>query len=863
MRPADGAPTNPGVSPTLAHDLGGIPSRIGPYRIVRLLGRGGMGAVYLAEQTAPVQREVALKVLSTGVESELFVARFEAERQALALMEHPNITSVFDAGVTDEGMPYFVMERVTGAPLNQYCDEHRLDVAQRIALFRQICHAVQHAHQKGIIHRDLKPSNVIVTDAGGAPVCKVIDFGIAKAMGAADAVKLTMTGVSLGTPAYMCPEQARGDIDVDTRADVYSLGVTLYELLAGILPFDSSSSFALMMMTQHGDARAPSQRFAALALDEQQRIASARGLDPQALRRELQEDLDWIILKAIERDRELRYASASELEADLERHFANQPVSVGPPSGAYRARKFVRRHRLAVAFAATTAALLLGATVAVSVQARRLAAARNTAQLRQGQAEELIGFMLGDLRTRLAAIGQIGTLDEVAKKSMAYFAAVPEKDLSNEELFRRSQALSQLGQVRMSQGKLDSAMTAFQQSLALAEGLSRRDSSNGAWQLGLGASHFYVGYVHFRRNQLDSAMAHFTAYLNIAKRLVARSPDSLTYRNEMGLATSNIGSTREAMGDLPGALEAFQRKVAIMQDLVRRDSANVQWWSDLGNAYNTVAVTQRKLGDLAGAEQNHRAELAVKERVAARDTANKTYRERVALAQSFIGELLMVEGKVAEAAMPLAESRAGYAALAAFDSANPERRRLLANADGLLGALALERGDAATALERLTASRATMESLVRQAPTNPVWQYALARWLSFSGASELALGRRREAEADLRRALGILEPGLEKRPSDLNFRTGVTEAELYLGDVLASAGHTSEARQSWERALGTIDSVAKARQITDHLALRAGALLRLDRLDEARPLVVELLRRGYKRPRWMAVVREKHVVPAS
>ena len=301
MRPADGAPTNPGVSPTLAHDLGGIPSRIGPYRIVRLLGRGGMGAVYLAEQTAPVQREVALKVLSTGVESELFVARFEAERQALALMEHPNITSVFDAGVTDEGMPYFVMERVTGAPLNQYCDEHRLDVAQRIALFRQICHAVQHAHQKGIIHRDLKPSNVIVTDAGGAPVCKVIDFGIAKAMGAADAVKLTMTGVSLGTPAYMCPEQARGDIDVDTRADVYSLGVTLYELLAGILPFDSSSSFALMMMTQHGDARAPSQRFAALALDEQQRIASARGLDPQALRRELQEDLDWIVLKAIER----------------------------------------------------------------------------------------------------------------------------------------------------------------------------------------------------------------------------------------------------------------------------------------------------------------------------------------------------------------------------------------------------------------------------------------------------------------------------------------------------------------------------------------------------------------------------------
>lgn len=828
---------------------------------MRALGRGGMGVVYLAEQTEPVRREVAIKLLSTGVDSDVFAARFESERQTLALMQHPNITNVFDAGVTDDGLPYFVMERVTGFALTDYCDQHRLSVADRIALFMQICRAVQHAHQKGVVHRDLKPSNVIVAESEGAPVCKVIDFGIAKTVGP-EAARLTITGISLGTPAYMSPEQARGDADVDTRADVYSLGVTLYELLAGVLPFDSKTSFSMMMMTQHGDARAPSKRLAALPREELARIAERRGAGPDQLLHELREDLDWIVLKAIENDRELRYHSPSELEADLARHFANQPVSVGPPSGSYRARKFVRRHRVGVTFVATTAILLVGFAVAVSVQARRIAAARNAAQLRQGQAEDLIGFMLGDLQGRLAAVGRVEVLDKVSQKAMDYFAAVPERDLTNEELFRRSQALSQLGELRISQGKLDTAAVAFRQSLALAEGLAKRDSLNGAWQLGLGAAHYYVGYMHYRRNELDSAMAQFKEYLRITERLVARSPDSLDYRNEEGLANSNIGSTREAMGDLPGALEAFNKKVAILEDLVRRDSANLQRRSDLGNGYNTVAVIQRKIGDLAGAEKSHRAELAAKEWVAARDTANKTYRERVALAQSFIGELLLTEGKPDDAAAPLAESRANYAALAAFDTANLERRRLLANADGLLGALALERGDAAGALKRFTSSRATVDSLVAKSPGNALWQYALARWTSYAGIAELELDRAPDAAANERRALAILEPALQKRPSDLNARMALAETDLALGDALARDGRTADARAAWTGALTAVDSVARTLRMTDPLALQAAALVRVGRLDDARPVVAEVLRRGYRRPRWMAVVRKSGVVPA-
>ena len=844
-------------------EVSGQPAHIGPYRIVSLLGRGGMGVVYLAEQSEPVRREVAIKLLTNGIDSGVFAARFDAERQTLALMEHPNITSVFDAGVSDAGLPYFVMERVSGTTLLEYCDARRLGVKARVNLFNQICHAVQHAHQKGVVHRDLKPSNVIVTEADGKPLCKVIDFGIAKTIGGADAARLTLTGISLGTPAYMSPEQARGDADVDTRSDIYSLGVLLYELLTGVLPFDSKSSLGMVLMTQHGDAAMPSRRFASLGAGEQASVAEHRATDVATLRRELRDDLDWIVLKAMERERELRYHSANEIEADLARHFDNQPVSVGPPSGAYRARKFVRRHRLAVAFAATTAILLLGFSVSVALQARRIAAARNALERRQGQAEELIGFMLGDLRTRLAAAGRLELLDEVSKKAMDYFAAVPETELSNEELFRRSQALSQLGEVRYNQGKLDTAFVAFKQSLALAENLSRRDSLNGAWQLGLGASHYWVGFIHYRRNDLDSAMAHFAEYSRIAERLAARTPDSLTYRYEMALATSNIGSTREAMGDLRGALTAFRRKVAIMEDLVRRDSTKLDWQRDLGNGYNTLGVTQRKLGDLDGAEKSHAAELAVKQAIAARDTANNTYREMVALAQSFVGDLLIIRGRPDEAVAPLNASRAGYAALAAFDTANLERRRLVAIADRLLGAMAVERGDAPGALARTEASLATMDALVARVPTNATWQYNRARSLTYVGSAQLALGRTGEAEASERRAIAIIDPSLAKKPSDLNLRVASADARLELGDALARAGRSPDAREAWSQALAAVDSLARARHLTDHLALQSAALMRLDRLDEARPIVLDLVQRGYRRPRWIAVARAKHLIPAS
>src|SRR5512138_3470245 len=453
------------------------PTRIGPYRILEVLGTGGMGVVYLAEQLEPVRREVAVKVLRTFDDSGLVVARFNAERQALAVLDHPNITKVFDAGITENGWPYFVMERVTGVPLGEYVTTHVLSIRERLQLFGQVCRAVQHAHQKGIIHRDIKPSNVLVTTIDDAPVCKVIDFGIAKATQRDTSVRLTMTGTNVGTPAYMSPEQASGSsLDVDTRSDIYSLGVVLYELLAGLLPFDTSLP-PMRVLAHHVNVEfvAPSIRVAALAPDVQARLAAQCRTDAHGHLRALAGDLDWITLKALEKERDRRYQTATELASDIERHLANRPVSASPPSRVYLARKFVRRHRLAVAFAATTALLVIGGAVAIAAQARRVSLARAVAVQRQTQAEELINFMLGDLHTRLSAIGGLDVLEKIGKKAQSYFEAVPESDLSDQERFRRSQALSQIGQVRVDQGDFAGALPLFRQSLSLVSALTRRD----------------------------------------------------------------------------------------------------------------------------------------------------------------------------------------------------------------------------------------------------------------------------------------------------------------------------------------------------------------------------------------------------
>ena len=347
----------------------GPSSIIGPYKLLEKIGEGGMAVVYMAQQERPLRRKVALKIIKVGMDTKQVIARFEAERQALALMDHPNIAKVLDAGATDTGRPYFVMELVKGLSITEYCDTHELSTKERLDLFIQVCKALQHAHQKGIIHRDIKPSNVMVTQRDGAPTAKVIDFGIAKATHQRLTEKTLFTRYAhiIGTPAYMSPEQAElSDVDIDTRSDIYSLGILLYELLTGKTPFSEeqlrkAGYLEMQRVIREEEPVKPSTKLSTMGAPLTE-IAQHRRVTPDALRRLIQGDLDWIVMRTLEKDRDRRYDNASILAMDVRRHLDDQPILARAPSTIYRFRKFLRRHR-SQALAALTISVLFVAIV--------------------------------------------------------------------------------------------------------------------------------------------------------------------------------------------------------------------------------------------------------------------------------------------------------------------------------------------------------------------------------------------------------------------------------------------------------------------------------------------------------------------
>jgi non-specific serine/threonine protein kinase/serine/threonine-protein kinase len=622
-------------------DLPEEPRRIGPYKILRPLGEGGMGVVYEAEQTEPVHRRVALKIIKLGMDTRQVVARFEAERQALAVMDHPNIARVFDAGTTDAGRPYFAMELVKGTPLDEYCDTHKLPTEERLELFIQVCAAVQHAHQKGVIHRDLKPSNVLVTIQDETPVPKVIDFGIAKAVGheLTEKTLVTQLGQLMGTPRYMSPEQAEmSGLDVDTRTDIYSLGIMLYELLVGAAPFDFGDIgfVAIKELIRELDPPTPSSRLTTLGGDLQETLARYRATDPVTLKRELKGDLDWVVMKCLEKDRTRRYDTAHGLATELQRYLRAEPVIARPASVAYRVQKFVRRNRAVVGGAAALAAALIAGTVGTAIGLVRARDAEQQARDEAEVAEQVSAFLVGlfavndPSEARGNTITAREILDRGAERVEEELADQPmvlgrlmhtmggvyrtlglyedAKSLLERALELRRGALGEnhpdvaetlvdLARVYQRQGRPGEAIPLLQSSIALREeAFGTDDPYVGSMMQELGVLLRDQGQYDSARTVLGRALVNREAYFG---------PDHINTAGNL----YHLGWLLHLMGEYEGSLATYQRVQPIFERELGTDNSRVAW------VYNDLAIAHRFVGQRDSALSYYQRSLEIRERI--------------------------------------------------------------------------------------------------------------------------------------------------------------------------------------------------------------------------------------------------------
>src|SRR6266849_5592405 len=570
----------------------------GPYRLLQRLGEGGMGEVWLAEQSKPVQRRVALKLIKAGMDTREVVARFESERQALALMNHPAIAKVFDAGSTPEGRPYFVMEYVAGIPITAYCDKHRMTTRQRMELFMQVCEGVQHAHQKAIIHRDLKPSNILVSEVDGKPMPRIIDFGLAKATSQrlTDESMYTRVGAILGTLEYMSPEQAdSAGEDIDTRTDVYSLGVVLYQLLVGALPLDLKKLAYEEILHRLRDKEVPKPSSRILMEGGDSAItAKNRGTDAPSLTRQLRGDPDAVVLKALEKDRKRRYGSPSELAADLGRYLHNEPVSAHTPSAAYRTRKYIRRHRLGVAVATGLLAILPAFAVVQRVQLQRTRLERDRANRERDRATRITGFMTGMFQVsdpseqRGNSVTAREILDKASKDIETGLAKDPET---------QAQMMHVMGDVYEKLGLYPRAQALQQQSMEIRQrvlGPEHPDTltSMNDLALDLDDSGHYAEAEKLEREALD-----------ISRRVLGpEHPDTL-------MLMSNLANTLWQEGHYPEA-EKLNRETL---DLRRRVLGPEH--PDTLKSMTNLAIVLSREGRDAEAEKLEREELDISRRV--------------------------------------------------------------------------------------------------------------------------------------------------------------------------------------------------------------------------------------------------------
>ncbi len=890
--PEGGTPlTGPGqwISPAEAlRPPEGPGGRVGPYKLLQLLGEGGMGAVFLAEQEHPVKRRVALKIIKAGMDSARVVARFEAERQALALMDHPNIARVLDAGTTERGRPYFVMELVKGIPITRFCDQEHLTPRERLELFVPVCQAVQHAHQKGIIHRDLKPSNVLIALYDGRPVPKVIDFGVAKAMGQklTERTMFTEVGQIVGTLEYMAPEQAElNNLDIDTRADIYSLGVLLYELLAGSPPFTAKqlrgAAFDEMLrMIREVEPPRPSTKLS--SSEELPAIAAKRKLEPAKLARLVRGDLDWVVMKCLEKERARRYETANGLAMDLQRYLADEPVVAGPPGARYRLRKFLRRNRRGVVAAGLLLFSLLAGLAGTSwglVEARRQ---RDRALAAEGQARDQEGKARANFELARGAVQEYG-------RKVSNDPRLKEKDLEQlrKELLQSAVTfhqrfveqhqddpalLADLGQAARDLAKLlgdiddnRRAIAYARQAVAAYERLAAEHPEGPKYALELGQSLDRLGSLLDENTEPQegrAALARAVETLEAARRAHGSSPElreaylgacghlAYTLRYKIGAQAESLAVCRRGVAFLeeegeaaPPPLEAVKRAQFLSffglqlaesghkdeapawckkaADLLERATpGDTDFEYRRATVYSHLGRAYRALRDLPAAQEALRRELALWEKLATDHPGVRSYQDGVGRVLTILAPVQMEAGQTAAA---LASYKRAVEVKDGLVARNPDVPDYKANLARSLDNLALHTRDLAEARKHQGRAESLLKELTARYPKVDQYQASLGEACYTRSVLHERARQFPQALEALDEALAVTE-GLV-RTSDVAQHRGQL-LHFYEGkmELCLKSGRLEPAAAAYRKAAALAPRRPQTHQLYGSVLLQAGRL---------------------------------------
>jgi serine/threonine protein kinase/tetratricopeptide (TPR) repeat protein len=879
------------VDPSTVERAGAV---IGPYKLIEQIGEGGMGTVWMAQQTTPVKRTVALKLIKEGMDSRLVVARFEAERQALALMDHANICRVLDAGATSAGRPYFVMDLVKGVPITRYCDENRLTPRQRLELFVPVCQAVQHAHQKGVIHRDLKPSNVLVALYDGKPAPKVIDFGVAKAteQSLTERTLVTGFGAIVGTLDYMSPEQAEfNQLDVDTRSDVYSLGVLLYELLAGSPPFTRKEleGAGLLEMLRVIREQEPSKPSTKLSTSEGlPSLAASRGTEPTKLTRQLCGELDWIVMKALEKDRNRRYETANGFAQDVQRYLADEPVLAGPPSAWYRVRKFARRNKGPVLAAASILFVLVAGITGTTFGLVREAAQRKIADAEKKKAEQAEADTLADYRASTDdAIEQlIGSKSDLGPQERAYL----EKTLKRWQAFaarqgddERSQAIRaeghrRLGYLWQKLGRREEARVEYETArdlcnlmaaayptvpeylhlLATVHGnlgvllrdLGQDDAARAAYETArdvhqklasafpavalhqqlLASTHLNLGLLLRDLGQRNAARAEYETARDLQKKLVAAFPDVPRYRLELAGMHNSLGVLLYDLGQRDAARAEFETVRDLQKELVAAFPAVPEYQQELAKTHHNLAVLLNRLGQRDAALKVFEAALDLQKKLVTAFPVMPQYQQNLSKTHHNLAVLLVELGQLGAARTQFESARDLRKRLVAAFPTVPNYQRDLAHTHNSLGLLLRHLSQPAAARAEYTTAHDLQQKLATAYPAVPEYQEELAGTHNNLGLLLTGLGQHDAARKEFESARNVHQKLATAFPAVPDYQINLGASYCNFGILVRGAGQAADSLHWFDLAIRTLAPVYDR----DRRAVTAKAFLRNSHVNRAR-----------------------------